>query len=245
MTGLIDEFRHYASEFYDPAKAHDYYMRNRELKGRKPSTKGLTKKQRDAWGYAKTQISALKKSDITEAKNVRKNSTEQVRAQAQQLRTNLAVKLKSFNEQLSAKTKQDSTKVSEDRKKKLSEISDRVNAEIAAIPEVPKNLPDALRKRRLKERSDKISAIKGKADEERQILTAQSSDELSKIKTSAQADKLANITNTSAERERVATDLKAALQKFAQAYETAKQKANSSYDVNQTTELNRIKTKMR
>ena len=31
----IDELlQHYASPYYDPVKAHEYYMRTRELKGR-------------------------------------------------------------------------------------------------------------------------------------------------------------------------------------------------------------------
>lgn len=32
------ELKHYASEYYDPEKAHEYYMRTRELKGRKSSS---------------------------------------------------------------------------------------------------------------------------------------------------------------------------------------------------------------
>lgn len=36
----IDELlQHYASPYYDPVKAHEYYMRTRELKGRRSTTK--------------------------------------------------------------------------------------------------------------------------------------------------------------------------------------------------------------
>ena len=48
---------HYASPYYDPVKAHEYYMKNRELKGRK-STTGLNEKGRIAAQYAKAQINA-------------------------------------------------------------------------------------------------------------------------------------------------------------------------------------------
>lgn len=33
-----DELMHYASKYYDPVKAHEYYMRTRELKGRSSSS---------------------------------------------------------------------------------------------------------------------------------------------------------------------------------------------------------------
>lgn len=46
---------HYVSPYYDPVKAHEYYMRTRELKGRK-STKGLNESGRKAASYVKSQI---------------------------------------------------------------------------------------------------------------------------------------------------------------------------------------------
>ena len=34
MKSMIrDILKHYASPYYDPVKAHEYYMKNRELKG--------------------------------------------------------------------------------------------------------------------------------------------------------------------------------------------------------------------
>ena len=41
---------HYASKYYDPVKAHEYYMRTRKLKGRN-STSGLNEKGREAARY--------------------------------------------------------------------------------------------------------------------------------------------------------------------------------------------------
>lgn len=34
MMPKDDEIYHYASKYYDPVKAHEYYMQRRELKGR-------------------------------------------------------------------------------------------------------------------------------------------------------------------------------------------------------------------
>ena len=33
-----NQLLHYASEYYDPVKAHEYYKRTRELKGRRLSS---------------------------------------------------------------------------------------------------------------------------------------------------------------------------------------------------------------
>ena len=36
---MDNDLQHYASPYYDPQKAHEYYMRTRELKGRRSATK--------------------------------------------------------------------------------------------------------------------------------------------------------------------------------------------------------------
>lgn len=50
--------RHYASPYYDPQKAHEYYMRTRELKGR--STTSLNDEGKKILSYTKI-ISNLKR----------------------------------------------------------------------------------------------------------------------------------------------------------------------------------------
>lgn len=50
---------HYASKYYDPQKAHEYYMRTRELKGRSTST--LTD---DGKKFGRIQKIVLKKRNL-------------------------------------------------------------------------------------------------------------------------------------------------------------------------------------
>ena len=50
--------RHYASPYYDPQKAHEYYMRTRELKGR--STTSLNDEGKKIWSYTKNNIKSEK-----------------------------------------------------------------------------------------------------------------------------------------------------------------------------------------
>lgn len=57
-----DTLAHYASQYYDPVKAKEYYERTKQLKGKQPAT---TKSQSEAIGYAKNQIATAKKTELT------------------------------------------------------------------------------------------------------------------------------------------------------------------------------------
>lgn len=56
---------HYASEYYDPVKAHEYYMKNRELK-KKTSTTSLNETGKEAAKYVKDQLNEEKKAKLIE-----------------------------------------------------------------------------------------------------------------------------------------------------------------------------------
>lgn len=56
----MSELMHQASKYYDPQKAHEYYMRTRELKGR-TSTAKLNDTGKEAASYIKQQLLAEKK----------------------------------------------------------------------------------------------------------------------------------------------------------------------------------------
>ena len=60
----------YASKYYDPAKAHEYYMQHRVLKGRKKSTATLNETGKKARDYVKEQITTERKN-VSEAESRR------------------------------------------------------------------------------------------------------------------------------------------------------------------------------
>lgn len=88
---------HYASPYYDPVKAHEYYMRKRELKGRR-STSKLSDEGKKVWSYTKEQIKAEKKSKVEAEQERRKQTVEQERASAQAARERISAKLKRMKE---------------------------------------------------------------------------------------------------------------------------------------------------
>lgn len=69
------ELKHYASPYYDPVKAHEYYMKNRELKGR-TSTAGLNENGRNAARYVKQQLNNEKKEKINASRESMKSGIE-------------------------------------------------------------------------------------------------------------------------------------------------------------------------
>ena len=62
--------RHYASPYYDPQKAHEYYMRTRELKGR--STTSLNDEGKKIWSYTKNNIKRPQKSKRNRKSEIRR-----------------------------------------------------------------------------------------------------------------------------------------------------------------------------
>lgn len=62
----IDELlQHYASPYYDPVKAHEYYMRIRELNGRRSTTK-LNDEGKKSGLIQKMKITSEKKEKVKE-----------------------------------------------------------------------------------------------------------------------------------------------------------------------------------
>ena len=66
--------RHYASPYYDPQKAHEYYMHTRELKGR--STTSLNDDGKKIWSYTKNNI---KSERLQRSKKSRKSEIRKLR----------------------------------------------------------------------------------------------------------------------------------------------------------------------
>ena len=89
---------HYASEYYDPVKAHEYYERTKQLKGR--TTRGMSEKQKEAWTYTKDQISIKKKATIESEQIAKEKKIEQMREAATQMRERISEKLRMLNERI-------------------------------------------------------------------------------------------------------------------------------------------------
>lgn len=83
---------HYASKYYDPVKAKEYYERTKELKGREK--KLTTDTQKEAWGYASKQIAEQRKTAKQAAADEQKAKLEKIRADAEASKIRILENLK-------------------------------------------------------------------------------------------------------------------------------------------------------
>ena len=77
---MNNEILHYASPYYDPVKAHEYYIKHRELNG-SASTAGLNDEGKAAASYVKEQLTTERKSKVEANKEDTTNQIDKFREQ--------------------------------------------------------------------------------------------------------------------------------------------------------------------
>lgn len=192
--GDVQEFidnhlSHYASQYYDPVKAREYYLRTRELKGRKP----MSEKQKSAWDYAKGQIKEAEKGEVDAATKARQEAIENSRNRAAMLRAAISQKLKDALEQASRGLKAENVEIAqaraikleqiaEERTKRLNQIKEKrterlekarkdradqrrkiaeeATKDMLALPPIPKGISEEQRTKLMFRRSRRVEAIR-------------------------------------------------------------------------------------
>lgn len=142
-----NNLKHYASPYYDPVKAHEYYIKNRELKGR-TSTAKLNDEGRAAAKYVKTQLTAERKSKVDDHQT---KTQSQIDARKEKLLADIETH------------KNQTSKSIESLRKQLSSMSmkdwdthgERIQSEIAKLKEDNANARAALQSEFLVDR-DKL-----------------------------------------------------------------------------------------
>lgn len=79
-TDFDDWLAHYASPYYDPVKAHEYYMEHRKLVGRK-STAGLNDEGKEIAAYIKKNINEERKNKVEANRKAMNDSIASSKAQ--------------------------------------------------------------------------------------------------------------------------------------------------------------------
>ena len=217
---IEDYLAHYASKYYDPVKAHEYYLKTRELKGRRSSS-NLNAEGKKVWSYTKNEISTAKKNDVQEEKNNRDNQIKELRAKADKTRESITSKLEELRKSLSDITKWN---------KELAEDKRDTAIERLQNQKIPEVLPEEERARRIAERNAKIAKLRDDAKEEKATISESSS------KTRAQYS-----SDAKAQRAKVASDLKAAISATREAYKTAKTSLDESYETIYQKEYDKIR----
>ena len=119
---------HYASPYYDPVKAHEYYEQHKHLKGR--PTGRLTDEGKQVWKVTKTNIDQAKKIENDEARLVKLSSVQQFQNKAKEQRTIVQSKLTELLNTINAKYKTDTTKNGEYEKQQRDKIANALKDNI-------------------------------------------------------------------------------------------------------------------
>lgn len=130
MSNKCSYLIHYASPYYDPVKAHEYYMKNRELVGDKNSSdssttstktkrKGTLNEQgKAAKDYVRQQIYAERDTNLANEDASKKSQLEQIKNEKQSLLS----------------------KNAEEREAEISNYSNQMNSKIEMLSKRLKNM---------------------------------------------------------------------------------------------------------
>ena len=117
----------YASKYYDPQKAHEYYEKHKKLKGRR-STRGFSDSQKAMYSYVKNDLKQkekAEKSDASENTKLKKSAiTERAKAERQAFSDACKEKIAMLREKLKGMSKDERII-----------MKAKINAQISAIRE--------------------------------------------------------------------------------------------------------------
>lgn len=161
-----DSLCHYASKYYDPVKAHEYYMRTRELKGRRSSSK-LSDEGKEAWAYTKEQITTSKKADAEALKAEKEKKIAALRADSEKTKERIMERLADLKKAIDAK-----------RKNKLDALLEQT---------LPEGLSKEERARRIARRDKQIAKLYSDSKSDKAKATKNSNKEISEVGTKLRA----------------------------------------------------------
>ena len=128
ISNRKDILMHYASPYYDPVKAHEYYEQHKHLKGR--PTGRLTDEGKQVWKVTKMNIDQAKKIENDEARLVKIYNVQQFQNKAKEQRTMVQAKLTELLNTINAKYKTDTEVLTETQKHQI-EVNNRLKKQKA------------------------------------------------------------------------------------------------------------------
>ena len=166
---------HYASPYYDPVKAHEYYEQHKHLKGR--PTGRLTDEGKQIWKVTKMNIDKAKKIDNDEARLVKLSSVQQFQNKVKEQRTIVQSKLIELLNAINAKYKTDTEALTETqkhqievnnrlKKQKTEDIKNKKAREIESLKEDTSDMDSEEIEEYYEKRKQKISKISDKYSKE-------------------------------------------------------------------------------
>lgn len=212
----------HADSRYDPVKAHEYYLRTRELAGRR-SGKGLSTKQKEGLAFTKSEVEKERKGAVATAADDNRQAVAELRSKGELQRNAIREKLRQIMDRISTNSAAE-----------REDISTEVQAKIDRLPPIPKGISKAKAAELAEERRNEIAKIRGDASTDRASLSKDTKDA-----------KTTERDSSDAERQKVATELKGSLEAARSNYEAAKAEIKANFESELDAEFEAIKTQVR
>lgn len=245
MVSAEEFIAHYASEYYDPVKAKEYYERTKQLKGRKPKASDLKgDKKKGAWDYTKDQIGESKKNELENLSEQRRAFLEEVRDKAAERRKQISEKLKEVLDALTEDKSATNEQLSEVKKAETKRISEEAAAKIDALPEIPKGVSKERRAELVAERKEEVAKIRGEADSQKAELAEAVKSEKNLKAWYTAVGKNEQREGASVEREKVGDELKATVEKARVEFKQKSEQVKAKYEEVSLREFEAIRTQV-
>ena len=190
-----DILMHYASPYYDPVKAHEYYEQHKHLKGR--PTGRLTDEGKQVWKVTKMNIDQAKKIENDEARLVKISSVQQFQNKAKEQRTIVQAKLTELLNTINAKYKKDTEDLTETQKHQI-EVNNRLKKQKA----------EDIKNKKAREIESLIEDTSDMDEEEIEEYYEKINQKMSKINDKYSKESEHNISDTNAKNNKVRDEIK-------------------------------------
>ena len=220
LEGMLGKaIKHYASQYYDPVKAHEYYEEHKKLKGRK-STAGLNAEGKNAASYIKEQL----------------NKERKARVDAHKQKTDAAIETSKQRKTLQSTAQREQTKATidnmrEQKKQKVAAHKEQTQSKIDQIREYLKNLNPIERDRKQDQMQSQIDALREANKAERTRLN----DEFKSSSTALREVQKRNIQGFQEEHMSTSTSLR-------DAHKAEKTRLKNEYDTKYEAELDKLRS---
>ena len=252
----------YASKYYDPVKAHEYYMKNRELKNRR-STKSLNEEGRYTAQYIKERLNSERDSKINQHlqetnSNISSNNTKTAAGIASSKKS-LDSSVENNRSQLNAQIKSNTEKMNSDLKTERESMKSVISSHAAATQSKIKQLQKMLsnmgpkqRAARREEFASQIDALREENAQKREQLQSAFGEYSNKAREENSAKNSSERQKTNEENKKLKeqhSESSAKLRdenskensKLKEAHSNTKKELNAEYEEKYLNELDKIK----
>lgn len=246
-------FAHYASKYYDPTKAHEYYEKNKELVGR--SARNLTDEGKDIWRTTKSNITESQSRVLKAEQEAHKIKMDGFRESSKAARETISNRLREVLQRISERKAERLTSETKETKKDIDRESKRLEKKQKQtkssieklMAEDYSNLPDELRDKKIAERSEKVNSLRGslekkkeKVSDKKEDIREDSTSDKESIRKEAGEEKSKEGDSAKVEREKISTDLKQSLSTSRDAYIAAKESIRAGFKTTFNSEFDAI-----